>query len=150
MYSQLKRPISAGFKSSPLLYSQMHTGRGGKGGEGGMKQHPPRQIFKKLVNKNAIKRKIGVPPWQFFLKPLTPPQEFWQKHPVPPPLDFQPVCIYVLGLHWLCLEFGNVRFCHKVLTTPQGAVFFFIPIQQNQLKDEEVKMLKQIRKFRKS
>jgi hypothetical protein len=47
----------------------MDTGEGG----GGMKQHPPRQIFKKLVNKNAIKPKIGVPPWQFFLKPLTPP-----------------------------------------------------------------------------
>jgi hypothetical protein len=27
-----------------------------------MKQHPPRQIFKKLVNKNAIKPKIGGPP----------------------------------------------------------------------------------------
>ena len=43
-----------------------------------MKQHPPRQIFEKLVNKNAIKHKIGAPPrgggpWQFFLKPLSPP-----------------------------------------------------------------------------
>jgi len=39
-----------------------------------MKQHPPRQIFEKLVNKNAIKvkPKIGGPPRQFFLKPLTP------------------------------------------------------------------------------
>jgi hypothetical protein len=27
-----------------------------------MKQHPPRQIFEKLVNKNAIKPKIGGPP----------------------------------------------------------------------------------------
>jgi hypothetical protein len=27
-----------------------------------MKQHPPRQIFEKLVNKNAIKCKIGGPP----------------------------------------------------------------------------------------
>jgi hypothetical protein len=38
-----------------------------------MKQHPPRQIFEKLVNKNAIKPKIGGPPWQFFLKALTSP-----------------------------------------------------------------------------
>jgi hypothetical protein len=35
-----------------------------KGGGGGMKQYPPpRQIFEKLVNKNAIKPKIGGPPW---------------------------------------------------------------------------------------
>ncbi len=73
-----------------------------------MKQHPPTQIFEKLVNKNAIKCKIGAPPmaifpetidppppdfgknfkyppWQFFLKPLTPPPpRFWQKLQVPP------------------------------------------------------------------
>jgi hypothetical protein len=28
--------------------------------------------FEKFVNKNAKKTKIGGPPWQFFLKPLTP------------------------------------------------------------------------------
>ncbi len=45
-----------------------------------MKQQPPRQIFEKLVNKNAIKRKIGGPPWQYFLKPLTlPPLGIWAK-----------------------------------------------------------------------
>jgi hypothetical protein len=32
------------------------------GGVRGLKQHPPRQIFEKLVNKNAIKPKIGGPP----------------------------------------------------------------------------------------
>jgi len=42
----------------------MHTG-----GEGGYETAPPRQIFKKIVNKNAIKRKIIGPPWQFFLNP---------------------------------------------------------------------------------
>ncbi len=31
---------------------------------------------------------------QFFLKALTPPRDFGKKHQVPPPLDFQPVCIY--------------------------------------------------------
>jgi hypothetical protein len=74
-----------------------------------MKQHTPPgpgHIFEKLVNTNAIKRKIDGPPWQFFLKPLTP-QEFWQKHPVPPPLDFQPVCIYA------CFQFLEVCICSR-------------------------------------
>ncbi len=45
----------------------------GKGGWG-VWNSTPRQIFKKLINKNAIKPKIGgPPPRQFFLKPLTPP-----------------------------------------------------------------------------
>jgi hypothetical protein len=38
-----------------------------------MKQHPPRQIFEKLINKNAIKRKIGVPPLAIFPETLDPP-----------------------------------------------------------------------------
>ena len=38
-----------------------------------MKQHPPRQIFEKLVNKNAIKRKIGVPPLAIFHETRDPP-----------------------------------------------------------------------------
>ncbi len=38
-----------------------------------MKQHPPRQIFEKLVNKNAIKLKIGVPPLAIFPETLDPP-----------------------------------------------------------------------------
>ncbi len=50
----------------------MHTGRG-KGGGGCMKQHLPRQIFEKLVNKNAIKRKIGVPLRAIFSETLDPP-----------------------------------------------------------------------------
>ncbi len=35
-------------------------------------------LFEKLVNKNAIKPKTGgpPPPWQFFLKALTPPRDF--------------------------------------------------------------------------
>jgi hypothetical protein len=49
----------------------MHTG--GVRGEGGMKQHPTRQIFEKLVNKNAINRKIGGPPLAFFPETLDPP-----------------------------------------------------------------------------
>ncbi len=52
-----------------------------------MKQHPPRQIFKTLVNKNVIKRKIGGPPLAIFPETLDPPppQVFWQKLQVPPP-----------------------------------------------------------------
>ncbi len=53
-----------------------------------MKQYPPRQIFEKLVNKNAIKRKIGGLPWQFFLKPLTPPRNFGKNIPYPLPWIF--------------------------------------------------------------
>ena len=45
-------------------------------GEGGMKQHPPRQIFKKLVNKNAIKPKIGGPTLAIFPENLDPPWDF--------------------------------------------------------------------------
>ncbi len=47
--------------------------QGGGGVRGGMKQHPPRQIFKKLDNKNAIKRKIGGPPLAIFPETLDPP-----------------------------------------------------------------------------
>ena len=38
-----------------------------------MEQHPPRKIFEKLVNKNAIKRKIGGPPHAIFPETLDPP-----------------------------------------------------------------------------
>jgi hypothetical protein len=38
-----------------------------------MKQHPPRQIFEKIVIKNAIKRKIGEPPLAIFPETLDPP-----------------------------------------------------------------------------
>jgi hypothetical protein len=44
-----------------MIYVHRCTQGGGvRGGGVGMKQHPPRQIFEKLVNKNAIKRKIGL------------------------------------------------------------------------------------------
>jgi hypothetical protein len=45
--------------------------RGGKVGE--WNNTPPRQILKKLVNKNVIKRKIGVPPLAIFPETLDPP-----------------------------------------------------------------------------
>jgi hypothetical protein len=38
-----------------------------------MKQHPPRQIFEKLVKKNAIKPKIGGPSQAIFPETLEPP-----------------------------------------------------------------------------
>jgi len=46
-----------------------------------VKQHPPGKFPKKLVNKIAIKTKIGGHHWQFFLKAFSPPQGFWQKLP---------------------------------------------------------------------
>jgi hypothetical protein len=55
---------------------------------------PPQANFKTIYNKNAITPEIGGPPTKFFLKVLTPPRNFGKKHQVPPPLDFQPVCIY--------------------------------------------------------
>ncbi len=65
-------------------------GGGGKGGRGGMKQHPPRQIFEKLVNKNAIKRKIGGPPLAIFPETLDPPRNFGKNIPYPLPWIFNP------------------------------------------------------------
>ena len=58
-----------------------------------MNQHPPRQIFEKLVNKNAIKRKIGGPPLAIFPETLDPPLGILA-NTSSTPLDFQPVCIY--------------------------------------------------------
>jgi hypothetical protein len=57
-----------------------------------MKQHPPRQIFEKLVNKNAIKRKIGGSPLAIFLETLDPPLGILAKtsRTPPPPWIFNP------------------------------------------------------------
>jgi hypothetical protein len=56
-----------------------------------MKQHPPRQIFEKLVNKNAIKRKIGGPPLAIFPETLDPPpRNFGKNIPYPLPWIFNP------------------------------------------------------------
>ncbi len=79
----------------------MHTGGvrwgGGWGGGGrgdGKYNTPLRQISKHLLIKNAIKPEIGGPPQAIFPETLDPPRDFGKKHQVPPPLDFQPVCIY--------------------------------------------------------
>jgi hypothetical protein len=53
-----------------------------------MKQHPPRQIFEKLVNKNAIKRNIGGPPLAIFPETLDPPRNFGKNIPYPLPWIF--------------------------------------------------------------
>jgi hypothetical protein len=53
-----------------------------------MKQHPPRQIFEKLVNKNAIKRKIGGPPLAIFPETLDPPLGILAKTSRTPPPGF--------------------------------------------------------------
>jgi hypothetical protein len=55
-----------------------------------MKQHPPRQIFEKLVNENAIKRKIGGPPLAIFPETLDPPRNFGKNIPYPLPWIFNP------------------------------------------------------------
>jgi hypothetical protein len=53
-----------------------------------MKQHPPRKIFRKLVNKNAIKRKIGGPPLAIFPETLDPPLGIWAKTSLTPSPGF--------------------------------------------------------------
>jgi hypothetical protein len=51
-----------------------------------MKQHPPRQIFEKLANKNAIKCKIGgPPPLAIFPETLDPPRDFGKNFKYPHP-----------------------------------------------------------------
>jgi hypothetical protein len=71
------------------------TLKGGEvGGGGRVNIVTPQANFKTLVNKNAIKPKIGGPPLQaIFPESLDPSRDFGKKHQVPPPLDFQPVCI---------------------------------------------------------
>ncbi len=65
----------------------MHTGgEGGKGDE----TAPPRQIFEKLVNKNAIKPKIGGPPQAIFPASLDPPRNFGKNIRYPLPWRFNP------------------------------------------------------------
>jgi hypothetical protein len=51
---------------------------------------PPVKFSKKLVNKNAIKPKVGGSSSNFVQKAVT----LKQKSEVPPPLDFQSVCIF--------------------------------------------------------
>jgi hypothetical protein len=55
-----------------------------------MKQYPPRQIFEELVNKNAIKRKIGGPSLGIFPETLDPPRNFGKNIPYPLPWIFNP------------------------------------------------------------
>ncbi len=59
-------------------------------GGGGMKQHTPWQIFEKLVNKNAIKCKIGGPPLAIFPETLDPLRNFGKNIPNPLPWIFSP------------------------------------------------------------
>ncbi len=87
----------------------MHSG-GGKGGGGGYETAPPpRQIFKKLVNKNEIKCKIGGPPQAIFPETLDPPPpyEFWQKLQVPPPPWIFNPCASMVTEPFLLTSFGN-------------------------------------------
>ena len=72
------------------FYAHIDAHRGG--GRGGVNKYPPQANFKTLVNKNAIKPEIGGQ--AIFPESLDPPRDFGKKHQVPPPLDFQPVCIY--------------------------------------------------------
>jgi hypothetical protein len=90
----------------PYLKKLEHIIDAHRGGEGGDETAPPRQIFEKLVNKNAINPKIGGPPQAISLKALTPLGILAKTSRTPPPLDFQPVCIY--GTYFLLFfKFAN-------------------------------------------
>jgi hypothetical protein len=57
------------FKHVSNTSLKMYTGGGGEGKECGT---PPQANFKRLVNKIAVKPKIGDPPGNFIRKALTP------------------------------------------------------------------------------
>ena len=61
-------------------------------GEGGDETAPPRQIFKKLVNKNEIKPKIGrpSPTLAILTESLDPPRDFGKNIRDPLPWIFNP------------------------------------------------------------
>jgi hypothetical protein len=66
----------------------MHTGGEGK------YSTPLRQISKHLLIKMHYKTRNRGTPQAIFPESLDPPRDFGKKDQVPPPLDFQPVCIY--------------------------------------------------------
>jgi hypothetical protein len=72
-----------------------------------MKQHPPRQIFEKLVNKNAIKRKIGGPPLAIFPETLDPPLGILAKTSRTPSPGFSTRVHLCFKSKIRELEFGN-------------------------------------------
>jgi hypothetical protein len=66
-----------------LMMGAMGGGAGGgKGGgnneEGGRKIGTSKEIFKKLVNKNSVKFRLGKPSPKMFTKPLNLFQTIWQ------------------------------------------------------------------------
>jgi hypothetical protein len=69
-------------------------------GEGKERTPPPspQTNFIRLVNKNAIKPKIGRPTWQFFLKALPSPRDFGKNLTYPPPWIFNP-CAFMYGMN---------------------------------------------------
>jgi hypothetical protein len=81
----------------------MHTGGGVRGG---IKVYPPSKILAKLVNKNAIKHQKGVPSQKNCQNHYKPSLPKFGKISWTLPLDFQTVCIYVLGY---LQKFGSRR-----------------------------------------
>jgi hypothetical protein len=99
---------------------------------------PYKVNFKRLVYKNAINPQKGDPSSNFSLKPL-PPKGQLQKFGLPPPLDFQPVCIYDRNIYLTCTQrhvwavfyvdrfqivaadSGIVAFADDLLDPPSGA-----------------------------
>ena len=78
---------------------KLRCSQGSEGGRG-YNMGPPSLIFKKLVNKNAIKPSIGDTPWQFCLESIDPSKDVFKNLSYPSP-GFSPVCIYACkGDEW--------------------------------------------------
>jgi hypothetical protein len=96
-----------------------------------MKQHPPRQIFEKLVNKNAIKCKTGGPPLAIFPETLDPPppRNFGKNIPYPLPWcasmteTFLKPKMPLLELSTYCQKL-QVLFWHKIESSNNGIYGF--------------------------
>jgi hypothetical protein len=97
---------------------------------GGYETAPhPRQIFKKLVNKNAIKLKIWGPPGNISWKP-GPPLPLFQgilAKTWATPLDVQPVCNYVFIHFKSCFHFMS-PYLQKIMLV--GTVFFLLVLEE--------------------
>ncbi len=82
----------------------MHTGRWGAG-RWGIRKGPPFQIFKKLVNKNAMTPKVWDPPGKLVQKAFDLPRDFGKNlsYPLPWIINSVQVLIYAQVLRALLL-----------------------------------------------
>jgi hypothetical protein len=79
------------------------------------------------VNKNAINAEIGGPPWQFFLKALTPLGILAKTSGTPSP-GFLTPCAYMPELHTIIIKkCNNFPYFHAILFLPLAGRVFEVP-----------------------